>query len=181
MVQTATDADAAVSVASHAAVAATKAQTAAIISQKNAECIIKFFGIRTGYGSIFVDAVITPMDSDSPQFNLKKFLTPSKQSIAFFTDNDPFDFQATLDRILRNSEIAKSAVAMDASKEMVGDYARNQRKYDAAENRREAEKEFEKLETSLNTQNPDFRIKLKVDTPGTDEISGSNFVIKRPK
>jgi hypothetical protein len=110
LIQTATDADAAVSVASHAAVAATKAQTAAVIAQKNAECLIKFFGVRTGYGSIFVDSVITPMDSDNPNFNLKKFLTPSKQSVAFFTDNDPFDFQAVLDRILRNSEISKSAV-----------------------------------------------------------------------
>jgi hypothetical protein len=181
VIQTATDADAAVSVASHAAVAATKSQTAAIIAQKNVECLIKFFGVRTGYGSIFVDAVITPMDSNSPSFNLKKFLTPSKQSIAFFTDNDPFDFQATLDRILRNSEISKSAVAMDASKEVVGDYARNQRNYDAFEARKEAEKELEKLQTSLNTQNPDFKVKIQVNTPSVGEIQGNNFVIKRPK
>jgi len=181
VIQTATDADAAVSVASHAAVAATKAQTAAVIAQKNAECIIKFFGIRTGYGSIFVDSVITPMDSDNPNFNLKKFLTPSKQSIAFFTDNDPFDFQAVLDRILRNSEIAKSAVAMDASKEIVGDYARNQRKYDVAEGKKEAEKELDKLQASLAAQNPDFKIKIRVDTPAAGDIQGNNFVIKRPK
>lgn len=181
LIQTATDADAAVSVASHAAVAATKAQTAAVIAQKNAECIIKFFGVRTGYGSIFVDSAITPMDSDSPNFNLKKFLTPSKQSIAFYTDNDPFDFQATMDRILRNSEIAKAAVAMDASKEIVGDYARNQRKYDTAEAKREAEKELEKLETSLKTQNPDIKLKIRVDTPAAGEILGNNFVIKRPE
>ncbi|MEG4579359.1 hypothetical protein QUA71_06950 [Microcoleus sp. MON1_C5] len=180
-IQTATDADAAVSVASHAAVAATKATTAAVIAQKNAECIIKFFGIRTGFGSIFVDSVITPMDSDSPNFNLKKFLTPSKQSVAFYTDDDPFDFQAVLDRILRNSEISKSAVAMDASKEIVGDYARNQRKYDAAEAKREAEKELEKLETSLKTQNPGLELKIRVDTPAAGEIVGNNFVIKRPK
>lgn len=181
VIQTATDADAAVSVASHAAVAATKATTAAVIAQKNAECIIKFFGIRTGFGSIFVDSVITPMDSDSPNFNLKKFLTPSKQSVAFYTDDDPFDFQATLDRILRNSEIAKAAVAMDASKEIVGDYARNQRKYDTAEAKREAEKELEKLETSLKAQNPGMQLKIKVDTPAAGEIQGNNFVIKRPK
>jgi len=181
VIQTATDADAAVSVASHSAVAATKAQTAAVIAQKNIECVIKFFGIRTGYGSIFVDAVITPMDSYSPTFSLKKFLTPSKQSVAFFVDNDPFDFQAMFDRILRNSEIAKSAVAMDASKELVGDYARNQRNYDKAENKREAEKELEKLEASLKAQNPEFKIKLKVDTPAGSEIPGNNFVIKRPK
>jgi hypothetical protein len=181
LIQAATDADAAVSVASHAAVAATKAQTAAVIAQKNVECVIKFFGIRTGYGSIFVDSVITPMDSDNPNFNLKKFLTPSKQSVAFLTDNDPFDFQATLDRILRNSEIAKSAVAMDASKELVGDYARNQRRYDAAESKREAEKELEKLEASLKVQNPEIKIKLKVDTPTAGEIAGNNFVIKRPQ
>ncbi|MEG4133241.1 hypothetical protein QUA41_30610 [Microcoleus sp. Pol11C1] len=180
-IQTATDADAAVSVASHAAVAATKAQTAAIIAQKNVECVIKFFGIRTGYGSILVDSVITPMDSDSPNFNLKKFLTPSKQSVMFYTDNDTFDFQAVLDRILRNSEIAKSAVAMDASKEIVGDYARNQRKYDAAEAKREAEKELEKLETSLKAQNPGLELKIRVDTPAAGEIQGNNFVIKRPK
>jgi hypothetical protein len=181
VIQTATDADAAVSVASHAAVAATKAQTAAVIAQKNAECLIKFFGVRTGYGSIFVDSVITPMDSDSPHFNLKKFLTPSKQSIGFYIDDDPFDFQATLDRILRNSEISKSAVAMDASKEIVGDYARNQRKYDTAEAKREAEKELEKLEISLKAQNPEIKLKIRVDTPTASEIQGNNFVIKRPK
>jgi hypothetical protein len=181
VIQTATDADAAVSVASHAAVAATKSHIAAIIAQKNAECLIKFFGVRTGYGSIFVDAAITPMDSDSPTFNLKKFLTPSKQSVVFFIDDDPFDFQASIDRILRNSEIAKSAVAMDASKELVGDYARNQRKYDVSEAKKEAEKELEKLQASLNTQNPDFKIKIRVDTPAAGEIAGNNFVIKRPK
>ncbi|MEG4294216.1 hypothetical protein Q5692_35680 [Microcoleus sp. C2C3] len=182
VIQTAADADAAVSVASHAAVAATKSQTAAVIAQKNVECLIKFFGVRTGYGSIFVDSVITPMDSDSPNFNLKKFLTPSKQSVAFLTDVDPFDFQAVCDRILRNSEIAKAAVAMDASKELVGDYARNQRKYDAAEAKKEAEKELDKLQSSINTQNPDFKIKIKVDTPaGNADVPGNNFVIKRPK
>jgi len=182
VIQTAADADAAVSVASHAAVAATKSQTAAVIAQKNVECLIKFFGVRTGYGSIFVDSVITPMDSDSPNFNLKKFLTPSKQSVAFLTDDDPFDFQAVCDRMLRNSEIAKAALAMDASKELVGDYARNQRKYDAAEAKKEAEKELDKLQASINTQNPDFKIKIKVDTPaGNADVPGNNFVIKRPK
>jgi len=179
LIQTATDADAAVSVASHAAIAATKAQTAAVIAQKNAECIIKFFGVRTSYGSIFVDSVITPMDSDSPGFNLKKFLTPSKQAIGFYVDDDPFDFQAVLDRILRNSEISKSAVAMDASKEIVGDYARNQRNYDKAEAKKEAEKELEKLERALKTQNPEMKLKIKVDTPTAGEIQGNNFVIKR--
>lgn len=182
VIQTATDADAAVSVASHGAVASTKAQTAAVIAQKNVECLIKFFGVRTGFGTIFVDSVITPMDSDSPNFNLRKFLTPSKQSVIFYTDDDPFDFQAVLDRILRNSEIAKSAVAMDASKEIVGDYARNQRKYDEAETKREAEKELDKLQASINAKNPDFRVKIRVDTiaPSSDVV-GSNFVIKRPK
>ena len=182
LIQTATDADAAVSTSSHAAVAATKAQTAAIIAQKNVECLIKFFGVRTGYGSIFVDAVITPMDTDSSNFNLKKFLTPSKQSVAFYTDDDPFDFQAVLDRILRNSEISKASVAMDASKGLVGDYARNQRKYDLAESKREAEKDLEKLQNSINAKNPEFKVKIKVETPiATTDVTGSNFVIKRPK
>lgn len=181
VLQAATDADAGVAVASHGAVAATKAQTAAVIAQKNVECLIKFFGVRTGYGSIFVDAVITPMDSDDPSFNLKKFLTPSKQSIGFYTDNDPFDFQAVLDRILRNSEISKASVAMDASKEIVGDYARNQRKYDATEAKKAAEKELEKLEADLKSQNPEMNIKIRVDTPDAGEIQGNNFVIKRPQ
>ncbi|MEG4273801.1 MULTISPECIES: hypothetical protein [unclassified Microcoleus] len=182
MIQTATDADAAVAVSSHAAVAATKAHTASVIAQKNVECLIRFFGVRTGYGSIFIDSAITPMDSDNPTFNLKKFLTPSKQPIAFLTDVDPFDFQAVLDRILRNSEIAKSAVALDAKSGLVGDYARNQRKYDAAETKREAEKELEKLQASINAANPEFKVRIRVDTPApTGDITGNNFVIKRPK
>ncbi|MEG4484856.1 hypothetical protein [Microcoleus sp. D2_18a_B4] len=182
MIQTATDADAAVAVASHSAVAATKAHTASVIAQKNVECLIRFFGVRTGYGSIFIDSAITPMDSDNPTFNLKKFLTPSKQPIAFLTDVDPFDFQAVLDRILRNSEIAKSAVALDAKSGLVGDYARNQRKYDAAEAKREAEKELEKLQASINAANPEFKVRIRVDTPApTGDITGNNFVIKRPK
>lgn len=181
-IQTATDADAAVAVSSHAAVAATKAQTAAIIAQKNAECLIKFFGIRTGFGSIFVQSAITPQDSDSPTFNLKKFLTPSQQAVAFYTDNDPFDFQAVLDRILRNSEIAKSAVAMDAKTGLVGDYARNQRKYDAAEAKKEAEKELDKLQAAINANNPEFKVKIRVDTAApSGDLLGNNFVIKRPK
>lgn len=181
LIQVGADADAGVSVGAHAAAAATKAQTAAVIAQKNAECLIKFFGVRTSYGSIFVDSVITPMDSDSPNFNLKKFLTPSKQPVAFYVDNDPFDFQAVLDRILRNTEVSKSAVAMDASKEIVGDYARNQRRYDAAEAKKEAEQELNKLQASLKEKNPEFDIKIKVDTPAGEDISGSNFVIKRPR
>jgi hypothetical protein len=181
MIQTSTDADAAVAVGSHAAVAATKAQTAAIIAQKNAECLIRFFGVRTGYGTIFVESTITPMDSDNPTFNLRNFLKPSRQTVMFLTDNDPFDFQAVLDRVLRNTEIAKSAVALDAKLGLVGDYARNQRKYDTAEAKKEAEKELEKLEASIKANNPDFKVKIKVDTAApTGDVSGNNFVIKRP-
>lgn len=181
-VQISADADAAVAVGSHAAVAATKAQCAAIVAQKNAECLIKFFGIRTAFSSIFVESVITPQDSDSPIFNLKKFLTPSRQAVAFVTDNDPFDFQAVLDRILRNSEIAKSAVALDAKSGLVGDYIKNQKKYDTTEAKREAEKELEKLQAAINANNPEFKVKIRVDTSApADEISGNNFVIKRPK
>ena len=182
MIQTATDADAAVAVGAHAAVAATKAQAAAVIAQKNAECIIKFFGIRTGYASVFVETVITPMDSDNRTFNLKKFLTPSRQAVIVYTDNDPFDFQPVLDRILRNTEIAKSAVALDAKSGLVGDFTRNQRKYDENQSKRAAEKELEKLETSLKAQNPDFKVRIKVDTiASNDDIAGDKFVIKRPK
>lgn len=182
VIQTATDADGAVSVAAHAAVAATKAHTASVIAQKNVECLIKFFGVRTGFGSIFIDSAITPMDSDNPTFNLRKFLTSSKQLVAFYTDNDPFDFQAVLDRILRNSEISKSAVAMDAKTGLVGDYARNQRKYDAAEAKKEAEKELDKLQATINANNPEFKVKIRVDTPApSGDLLGNNFVIKRPK
>jgi hypothetical protein len=182
MVQVSADADAAVAVGSHAAVAATKAQCAAIVAQKNAECIIKFFGIRTAFSSVFVQSAITPQDSDNPTFNLKRFLTPSQQAVAFLTDNDPFDFQAVLDRILRNSEIAKSAVALDAKSGLVGDYAKNQRKYDSAEAKREAEKELDKLQAAINANNPEFKVKIRVDTPSPpEEIPGNNFVIKRPK
>ena len=181
-IQTATDADAAVAVATHGATIAQKAHTASVIAQKNVECLIRFFGVRTGYGSIFIDSAITPQDSDNPNFNLKKFLTPSKQPIAFLTDVDPFDFQAVLDRILRNSEIAKSAVAMDAKTGLVGDYARNQRKYDTAEAKKEAEKELEKLQASINANNPEFKVKIRVDTPApSGDLLGNNFVIKRPK
>lgn len=182
MVQVSADADAAVAVGSHAAVAATKAQCAAIVAQKNAECLIKFFGVRTAFSSIFVQSAITPQDSDNPNFNLKKFLTPSQQMVAFYTDNDPFDFQAVLDRILRNSEIAKSAVALDAKSGLVGDYAKNQRRYDTAEAKREAEKELDKLQAAINANNPEFKVKIRVDTAApVGDVVGNNFVIKRPK
>jgi hypothetical protein len=64
---------------------------------------------------------------------------------------------------------------MNAEKEIVGDYARNQRKYDNAEAKREAEKELEKLQTSLNVQNPEFKVKIRVETPNSDEIQGNNL------
>lgn len=182
MIQGATDADAAVNAACTAALAATKANNSAIIAQKNVECLIRFFGVRTGFKSIFVQSPITPADPDDRNFNLRKFLTPSGQNLAYLSDEDPFDFQAMLDRILRNTEISRASVARSIDKDgLPGDFARNQRRYDAAESRKEAQKELEKLEQSIQSKNPDFKVKIKVDTPVSDSIAGDNFVIKRLK
>lgn len=182
LLQTATDADASVNAACTAAAAATKANNSAIIAQKNVECLIRFFGVRTGFKSIFVQSLITPADPDDRNFNLRKFLTPSGQNLAYLSDEDPFDFQAMLDRILRNTEISRASVARSIDKDgLPGDFARNQRRYDAAESRKEAQKELEKLEQSIQSKNPDFKVKIKVDTPVSDSIAGDNFVIKRLK
>lgn len=182
MIQGATDADAAVNAACTAALAATKANNSAIIAQKNVECLIRFFGVRTGFKSIFVQSPITPADPDDRNFNLRKFLTPSGQNLAYLSDEDPFDFQAMCDRILRNTEISRASVARSIDKDgLPGDFARNQRKYDTTESRKEAQKELEKLEQSIQSKNPDFKVKIKVDTPVSDSIAGDNFVIKRLK
>lgn len=181
LIQTATDADAGVNAACTAAVAATKATNAAVVAQKNIECLIRFFGVRTGFKSIFVQSPITPADPDDRNFNIRKFLTPSGQNLAHLTDEDPFDFQAVLDRILRNTEISRASVARSIDKDgLPGDFARNQRKYDASESRREAEKDLAKLESSIQAKNPEFKVKIKLDTPVGADIPGNNFVIRRP-
>jgi hypothetical protein len=180
LIQAATDGDASVNAACTAAVAATKATNAAIVGQKNIECLIRFFGVRTGFKSVFVQSPITPADPDDKNFNLRKFLTPSGQNLACLSDEDPFDFQALLDRILRNTEITRASVARNIDKDgLPGDFPRNQRKYDATQERQEAEKELEKLEKSIQAKNPDFKVKIRVDTPANDTIAGNNFVIKR--
>jgi hypothetical protein len=181
--QIAADADTGVNASCTAAGIAQKAVNAATIAQKNVECLIQFFGIRTGFKALFVQSSITPADPDDKNFNVRKFLSPSTQSLAVLTDNDPFDFQAALDRILRNTEIARASVARNVDRDgLPGDFARNQRRYDAAEMRRDTEKAMEKLENEIKSKNPEMEFKIKVDGESlTDPIIGDNFVIKRPK
>jgi len=110
-------------------------------------------------------------------------LSPSAQNLAVLVDNDDFDFQAMLDRILRNTEIGRASVARSVDKDgLPGDFARNQRKYDAGEALQDTKKSMETLEASLKAKNPEIKIKIKVDgTPSDSTIQGNNFVIKRPK
>jgi hypothetical protein len=182
VVQVAADADTAVNAACTAAGIAQKAVNAATIGQKNVECLIQCFGFRTGFRALFVQSSITPADPDDKNFNVRKFLSPSSQNLAVLTDNDDFDFQAMLDRILRNTEVARASVARSVEKDgLPGDFARNQRKHDGAEALRETEKAMEKLETTLKQQNPQMQLKIKVNASPTNSILGDNFVIKRPK
>lgn len=180
--QTAADANTSVNAACTAAGIAQKAVNAASIGQKNIECLIRCFGFRTGFTALFVQSSITPMDPDDKNFNVRKFLTPSSQNLAVLTDNDPFDFQASIDRLLRNTEIVRASVARNVDKDgLPGDFARNQRKYDAAEARRDTEKEMKKLETSIKSQNPSMEFKIEVEGSAADTVLGDNFVIKRQK
>ena len=200
LIQAAVDADAGVNVGCHAVVEASKAGNAAIVAQYHAKALLDFFGVRTAPDSVEVKSTITPgkldkAGNEQKKHGLVEFLTPSVQAVAILKDDDPFDFQATMQRILKNSEIARMAVFQEynpkaGKTEVTGDYIRTQRKYNDAVKEETIKALKAEVEKIYNP--PDQPAKIEISRDPTDslpgassassaDIAGKNFVLKRAK
>lgn len=195
IVQSAVDSDTGVNVASRAVVEASKAGNAAIIAQYKAQALIEFFGIRTEMQSIEVKSTITPgkLDQANNQndgHSIREFLEPSTQHLAITKEIDPLDFQAVLQRVLQNSEIARTALYREFNpdkpdkSEFTGDYIRRQKAYDKTATSGEGFLALKK-QTEARYNKQGTGVKIEIDrVPGASDASdvvGDGFVIKRPK
>lgn len=192
IVQTAVDADTGVNMGSHAVVEASKAGNAAIIAQRNADILISFFGIRTDGDIIEVKSTITPGKLDEANnsqdgHGIAEFLQPSIQYLQVRKETDPFDFQAVMQRILQNSEMARQAVYHEVNPDkgkngMTGDYIRRQKAYDKQEPPEKLRAYKKAIEDKYNND-PNSPIRIEIDRipENLPDVVGDNFVIRRPK